>query len=104
MAPEMINEDENEIGKAADIWGVGVTLFYLIEGKQSFPGRTIKEIEKSINFNKPCKFTNLVSPKLQAFILSILQKKQFLRPTIEQLLNHLLFMSTRELLIEMEFV
>jgi serine/threonine protein kinase len=77
MAPEIINGEEKEIGKPADIWSVGVTLFYLIEGKLPFPG--------------PCTFSKVLSPKMENFILSILQKDHYLRPTAEQLWSHPLF-------------
>jgi serine/threonine protein kinase len=62
-----------------------------------FPGQTLPEIQKSIIFNDPCKFTKNISPKLQALILSTLHKDQFLRITIERLWNHPLFNTLREI-------
>mmetsp|Transcript_38689 Transcript_38689/g.28048 ORF Transcript_38689/g.28048 Transcript_38689/m.28048 type:complete len:86 (+) Transcript_38689:535-792(+) len=46
MAPGVIN---NKYGKQCDLWSVGVALYYLIEGKYPFNGKTMDDL-----FTKVC--------------------------------------------------
>jgi serine/threonine protein kinase len=96
MAPEMIEGDEKEIGKPADIWSLGVTIFYLIERKLPFPDTTLQELQKSIIFKDGCQFSKTISLNLKNCIISMLQKVQYLRPTAQQLWNHPLFHNFKE--------
>jgi serine/threonine protein kinase len=59
-----------------------------------------EEIQQSIRFNEPCKFEKSLKQDWKDLILSMLHKDPLLRPTIEQLCNHSLFKTTKQLLIE----
>jgi serine/threonine-protein kinase len=74
MAPEIIDGDEKEIGKPADIWSLGVSLFFLFERKLPFDSEIPKELTKSILLNEAPKVAKKFSPKVERFILSMLHK------------------------------
>jgi len=45
MSPGVINHDH---GQECDLWSVGVCLYYLVEGKYPFNGRSLSELFSNI--------------------------------------------------------
>jgi GTPase SAR1 family protein len=95
MSPEMVNYQETEIGKATDIWSLAVCMFYLLESKFPFSGKNPIEIYNSILYKPPFPFERHISEPLQNLIISMLNKDQHLRITIEEIWAHPIFNSCK---------
>jgi serine/threonine protein kinase len=91
MAPEMMNPEENQIGKVSDIWSLGVCLYNLIEGKFPFPERESSELYNSIMLKDPFPFQKNILLSLKRIIFWMLKVKQNFRPTIDQISNSKIF-------------
>ena len=88
LAPEICAGDEYD-GFAADIWALGVTLYFFIFGKLPFTGQTIIELydniaEKDVVFPEDVP----LSINLQDLFLRLLNKNPKHRIPIEELVVH----------------
>lgn len=88
LAPEICAGEEYD-GFAADIWALGVTLYFFIFGKLPFVGQTIIELydniaEKDVTFPQDVP----LSINLQDLFLRLLNKSPQHRITIKELVAH----------------
>ncbi|XP_077874948.1 sperm motility kinase 2B-like [Ictidomys tridecemlineatus] len=86
IAPEIVLEQEYE-GPSADIWSLGVTLYFMLTGSLPFRGDTPQEMLMRIllaRFQVP----SSVPVKARRLIRQILVLKPKKRPTVKQILQH----------------
>ncbi|CAD8161554.1 unnamed protein product [Paramecium octaurelia] len=69
MAPEIFSKD---YGKQIDIWACGVTLFYMVQKRYPFMGRTNQEMKNAIKSGK-FSFDKSITPELQCLLSKMLQ-------------------------------
>lgn len=89
MAPEQCGAPgDGEIGTAADIWGLGVTVYEAITGHLPFP-RSREDGSRHERFpqlaHEPTPFSKDIPPVLAGPIMSCLRKRPEDRPTAEEL-------------------
>lgn len=93
LLPEMMDSDEDIIGKATDIWSLGVCMFYLFEEKCPFQIMNVNELFNSTCTKNPVPFERIISPSSRNLILSMLNKDQYSKISIDKILNHPIFNS-----------
>ena len=49
MSPEILNKKYNE---KADVWALGITMYFMLTGNRPFDAKTIKELFKMISTKK----------------------------------------------------
>ncbi|XP_027789676.1 sperm motility kinase-like [Marmota flaviventris] len=85
-APEILKRMEFE-PPPADVWSLGVTLYFLLTGKRPFRASTKKSLRRRIlqgSFHIP----GHVSQGARSLILQILRVDPRQRPTLEQVMGH----------------
>lgn len=91
MAPEQCEPGKRgEIGSAADVWGLGVTLYEAIEGRYPFPEQAIQDAAgESTRYpqleNDPAPLVGIAPAELANSILECLRREPAARPTAAQL-------------------
>ena len=98
MAPELLEGDTvslylSSLSDRLDVWSIGVLTYECITGKSPFRGKTDKEVIQRIK-NVSYDETLVTDPLVLDFIKQCLQKDPALRPTVQQLLHHSLFIVT----------
>jgi serine/threonine protein kinase len=83
MSPEMLVD--GTIGKANDIWSIGICCYVLIEAKFPFSGRGEAEIIHAILTAHPKPFQKSIPLQIQSLIFAMLNKDPGSRITIEQI-------------------
>ena len=88
-APEIFSSTSqiNYDGKKADIWSLGICLYYLVCGDNPFSGETYDEFIYNL-VNKELEVPEGVSPLFEDFIRRILVKNPETRLTINQIKEH----------------
>ena len=89
MPPEIIKAQKYD--SKADIWSASVVVFIMLSGSPPFIGDDKDAVYKAICENQlffPDKEWNNISPAAKEFVTLGLRKKQDMRPTSMQMLNH----------------
>lgn len=68
MAPEQLDRSLGAIGPASDSWGLGVCLYWLIEGRMPFQGSPVQVIRAIVTGERP-----LISPDLPAELSGLIR-------------------------------
>ena len=92
LAPEAISKHE-EVGTEADVYSLGVLLFYLLTGHSLYPNQSTPKAIHSIVNEQPDLAPLLsvgVSERLRQIIESCLSKRASSRPSDAKILKHLL--------------
>ncbi|XP_022890737.1 serine/threonine-protein kinase GRIK2 isoform X2 [Olea europaea var. sylvestris] len=74
-------------GKAADIWAVGVTFYYMVLGKYPFLGDTLHDTYDKI-VNDPMYLPDEMNPLLKNLLEGLLHKDPRQRMTLENVADH----------------
>ena len=91
MAPELcIPGQRGEIGPAADIWGLGITLYEALSGKLPFPPATdLESRDPQLRYpqlrNDPAPLPDGLPGRLREFVYACLDRTQGERPTTAQI-------------------
>ena len=89
MAPETVLSDSSDF--KVDVWGLGTLLYALICARMPFNGKDKDDITASIVLQE-LKFKAsvwaTVSEECKDPLVAMLQKDSYLRPTINQVLDH----------------
>jgi formylglycine-generating enzyme required for sulfatase activity len=83
MPPEQYDDAKN-VGPAADVYGLGATLYFLLVGEDGISGKTLPEVLKQVGalpFPRVGEVRPDVDPELDALIASCVEKDPALRPT-----------------------
>ncbi|XP_047413904.1 sperm motility kinase 4A-like [Sciurus carolinensis] len=86
LAPEIVLRQEYE-GPPADVWSLGVLLYFMLTGSRPFRARTARDVLMAIvqaRFHMP----SSVPTQAQRLIRQILTVKPEKRPTVQQILQH----------------
>uniref|UniRef100_A0A8D2JM62 non-specific serine/threonine protein kinase n=1 Tax=Sciurus vulgaris TaxID=55149 RepID=A0A8D2JM62_SCIVU len=86
LAPEIVLRQEYE-GPAADVWSLGVLLYFMLTGSRPFRARRAQDVLMAIvqaRFHVP----SSVPPQARRLIRQILTVKPEKRPTVQQILQH----------------
>ena len=86
IAPEVF-EDLGYYGYGCDIWSLGVTLYYMLEGEQPFKGHTIEELKKNV-FSKNYQKIDFISKEADDLIDKMLTLNPEERITLDEILKH----------------
>ena len=86
IAPEVF-EDLGYYGYGCDIWSLGVTLYYMLEGEQPFKGRSIEELKKNI-CSKNYQNIELISKEAEDLLDKMLTLNPEERITLDEILKH----------------
>ena len=86
IAPEVF-EDLGYYGYGCDIWSLGVTLYYMLEGEQPFKGRSIKKIKKNV-CSKNYQNIELISKEAEDLLDKMLTLNPEERITLDEILKH----------------
>ncbi len=77
MPPEQVSPRRGEIGEAADIYGLGATLYHVLTGKPPFSGETRDEVAAKV-LSAPPERVRAIRPEvplaLEAIVLKCLEK------------------------------
>lgn len=87
MAPELMGGNKEFQGKALDIWAMGITLYYLLEGRAPYKSRKLVELSteiKDVEIEIPSRY----SGELTDILSRMLDKDPATRITIEELEEH----------------
>ncbi|CAG9317342.1 unnamed protein product [Blepharisma stoltei] len=87
MAPELHGGNGSFKGRPVDIWAVGVTLFYMLEGKTPFNGRRLIDLYEAVK-NQEVVVPEKYNDDLKDLILKMLNKDPDQRASIEQIKSH----------------
>lgn len=82
MAPELLERTGKYSTLPVDVWALGVTLFYLCEGRYPFKGYDEKDLFRSIRHGI-YEFKKLESPKIRALIGEMLNPDPKTRITLK---------------------
>lgn len=87
LAPELICNMGYSSGREADIWSLGITLYFMVFREYPFHGNDIFELFENIK-TKEVSFPSEISSDLKDLIERMLEKKPSNRITIQQIENH----------------
>mmetsp|Transcript_4595 Transcript_4595/g.4459 ORF Transcript_4595/g.4459 Transcript_4595/m.4459 type:complete len:206 (-) Transcript_4595:22-639(-) len=87
MAPELHGGNGSFKGRPVDIWAMGVTLFYMLEGKTPFNGRRLIDLYEAVK-NEEVIVPEKFNEDLKDLILKMLNKDPEQRATLEQIKAH----------------
>lgn len=85
LAPEILNEPQYSC--KADIWSLGVILYFMVYGHLPFEGENIQEISQKISYSDPF-YAPTVSCECIDLMQRLLNKNQDQRPSISEILRH----------------
>lgn len=85
VAPEVILR--KSYGKQIDIWGLGILLYAMANGKLPFYNEDVNALVRNIVFDEP-KINGKVSPLLQDLLNRMLCKNPAMRITLEEIKQH----------------
>jgi eukaryotic-like serine/threonine-protein kinase len=102
MSPEeMLGKD---IDHRSDLYSFGVLLFHLLTGKFPFPSDNLMQLMRAVTQDPPAhptRFNPDVSNRLENFVLRLLEKEPYLRPSdaqeVSELLEHTPFYRAGEI-------
>ena len=86
IAPEVF-EDLGYYGYGCDIWSLGVTLYYMLEGEQPFKGQTIEELKRNV-FSKNYKKIDFISKEGDDLLDKMLTINPDERITLDEIMKH----------------
>jgi serine/threonine protein kinase len=86
IAPEVFGNSGYK-GFSCDIWSLGVTLYYMLEGEQPFKGRSIEELKKNI-CSKNYQNIELISKEAEDLLDKMLTLNPEERITLDEILKH----------------
>ena len=87
-APELIQGDPRRAGPAADVYGLGATLYFLLSGQAPFRGLTVMALLEQVVRGAPARLAELrpgLDPRLERLVMSCLEKDPAARPDARQL-------------------
>ena len=85
LAPEILNEPQ--YSNKADIWSLGVILYFMVYGHLPFEGESIQEISQKISYSDPV-YATTTSCELIDLMQRLLNKNPSQRPSITEILKH----------------
>ena len=85
IAPEMLYS--KSYSSKADIWSLGVLLYYMVCGTMPFDGQSMAEISQKISYSDP-EFPLYLSFELRDLLQKMMNKDPEQRPSIKQVLMH----------------
>ncbi len=89
-APEIIVDEP--YSKAVDLWSLGIMSYLMVSGKLPFNSEDENEIARQVVYDEPDYIRNpiwkSITPECKDFIKRLLEKDQYKRMTIKQLLEH----------------
>ena len=89
-APEIIVDEP--YSKAVDLWSLGIMSYLMVSGKLPFNSEDENEIARQVVYDAPDYIRNpiwkSITPECKDFIKRLLEKDQYKRMTIKQLLEH----------------
>ena len=89
-APEIIVDEP--YSKAVDLWSLGIMSYLMVSGKLPFNSEDENEIARQVVYDEPDYIRNTIwksiTPECKDFIKRLLEKDQYKRMTIKQLLEH----------------
>lgn len=96
MAPEVLKR-EDYVGEFADVWSIGILMYYLSEGTYPFKAQNIKDLTALVCRGKYTFKNTLVLP-LKSMIQHCLQMNPMDRPPVKTLLLNSYFADDNELM------
>ena len=85
IAPELLYS--KTYSSKADIWSLGVLLYYMVCGTMPFDGQSVGEISQKISYSDP-EFPLFLSFELRNLLQQMMNKNPDQRPSIQQVLLH----------------
>lgn len=90
MAPELVKRER--YSEKVDVWSLGCITFQLLTGKTPFDGKNLKIINENIcnkvlDLDRDPAFKE-ISQNARNFILTCLDRNQFMRPSVNELFDH----------------
>ena len=91
LAPEQASGQAGRMGPAADVYGLGATLFALLTGGPPFPGSGLPALAATISLEAPAPSTLRpgLPPAVDALVAACLRKQPEARPGLEQVMETL---------------
>ena len=85
IAPEMLNSQQYT--SKADVWSLGIILYYMVVGNVPFDGDTVAEISQKISYSDPY-YPPYLSTEIIDLLQKLLRKNPDQRLTSSQVLQH----------------
>lgn len=99
MSPEQAEGRTKEMGPAADVYGLGATLYALVTGQAPFVGASVLNILHAMFAGPPRPPSSLrpgISPALDQILLRCLAKEPKARPSLAEVRDELVALQLRE--------
>ena len=87
MAPELMAGNRDFRGKPLDIWAIGVTLYYMLEGRSPYKSKSLIELSNEIQ-NEEIGLSDKYSDSLNDLFKRIFEKNPETRISISTIKNH----------------